>query len=273
MKKNIENNVFNYFLMNLFRYKIDKKKKLINKVLILFLTVFIACQKPIYVTSIDSNNSSLAIAPSGQDKEIMATIEPYKAQLDEAMNMVIGNSKEELVRAAYQSPLANFVVDLVLIETQEIYNNTIDMALITNGGLRTSIPKGDVTMGNIYELMPFENEIVVLTLEGETMLNLLHYAAFKGNAVFSGVAYKVKNGQTADIFIGDKPFDYDKTYTLAVSDYLAGGGDNMYFLKNALSTDQTGLLFRDAIINHIKKLTAEGKQIISETDDRVTLID
>ena len=224
------------------------------------------------LTSTNVDNSLTAVKVNKQDESAQATIAPYKKQLDAKMNEVIGNAPVELTEADHQSTLGNFIIDLILVQSEKVFGKSIDMAVVTNGGLRTPIPAGDITLGNIYELMPFNNEIVVLELKGESIIKMMHYAAFKGNAVFAGVTYQVKYGQTEEIRIGGKPFDYDKTYTLAVSDYLAGGGDKMTFLTEATQTHQTGLLFRDAIINHIRELTAEGKKVEGKIDNRVVFV-
>ena len=245
--------------------------KIIKKggALIIALSLFVSCQKNIQISTINTNNSLNQVKTEQPDKPTLNQIEPYKQQLSAKMDEVIGYSNKELQKDSYQSELGNFIIDLILKESEKAIQKNIDMALVTNGGLRTPIPKGNITVGNIFELMPFDNQIVVLELTGETVLKMMHYAAFKGNAVFAGVKYKVKNGQTDNIIIGGEGFNFDTTYTLAVSDYLANGGDNMHFLKEAIAVEETNLLFRDAIINHIKILSEKGKNIEGVLDDRV----
>jgi len=247
-----------------------KSNKLIH--ILALISILFSCQKEIVRTSTNVENSITSVKVNKTDIATIKFIEPYKNQLDEEMNKVIGTCPIELIEEDYQSTLGNFIIDLILFQSEKTFNKKIDMAVVTNGGLRTPMPEGKVTVGNIFELMPFNNEIVVLELQGEAVIKMMHYAAFKGNAVFAGVKYKVKNGQTEDIMIAGEPFDYDRIYTLAVSDYLATGGDKMYFLKEATKTHLIGLVFRDAIINHIKELTNNGKNIIGNKDDRVVLI-
>lgn len=234
---------------------------------------FVSCQKTLVHSSTNVENSLTAVKVEIEDGTTLKTIEPYKNQLDEKMNEVIGFAPEELTEAEYQSTLGNFIIDLILVQSERTFEQKIDIAVVTNGGLRTPIPKGKVTIGNIYELMPFNNEIVVIEITGETVIKMMHYAAFNENTAFAGVKYKVKNGQTEDILIGNQPIDFDRTYKLAVSDYLAGGGDKMTFLTESTKTHQIGILFRDAIINHIKGLTANGKNIVGKLDDRVIIVE
>jgi len=233
----------------------------------------ISCQKVLVRTTTNVDKSLTSVEVEKQDESVNQFIEPYKKQLDAEMNSVIGTCPIELIEADYQSPLGNFIIDLILYQSEKTFSKKIDMAVVTNGGLRTPMPKGDVTIGNIFELMPFNNEIVILELKGEAVLKMMKYGAERGNAVFAGVTYKVKNGQAEDIIISGKPLEYENVYTLALSDYLAGGGDKMTFLTESVKTHQLGILFRDAIINHIKELTADGKEIVGKLDDRVIIVE
>lgn len=219
------------------------------------------------------DNSLTPVKVENQDEATNQAIEPYKVQLDEKMNEVIGFAPVELDEAPYQSPLGNFIIDLILEQSIKSFGKPIDMAVVTNGGLRTPIPKGDVTVGNIFELMPFNNEIVVLELEGSSVKKMMQYAATGENAIFAGLKYKVNKGQPEEIIINGKPFNPETTYTVAVSDYLAGGGDKMNFLTESVNTYQLGILFRDAIITHIRELNASGKKIVGAVDDRVEIIE
>src|SRR5690606_6510040 len=106
-----------------------------------------------------------------------ALIAPYRQQVTSKMSEVIGTATTELGKAEYESPLGNFVVDLMLQQTNMIMSEPVDMAQSTNGGLRVPLPAGPINVGNIFELMPFENELVVLTLDGPTTQELFDFAA------------------------------------------------------------------------------------------------
>ncbi|PRY13092.1 5'-nucleotidase-like protein [Pontibacter ummariensis] len=206
------------------------------------------------------------------DPELEARIAPYREQVTEKMAEIIGRAPVELGTADYQSPLGNFVVDLMLAQARERYEGEIDMATTTNGGLRIPIPMGYVEMGTIFELMPFENELVVLTLDGHTVKAFFDVAAEAKYAPVANATYTVKDGKAMDIRIGEEPLKLDQNYTLVTSDYLAGGGDNLSMFKNALKTEKVGLMMRDAIIEQIRELTAKGQAIGADTTMRVTVL-
>lgn len=204
------------------------------------------------------------------DPETETMIAPYRNQVSTKMNEVIGTAATELGKGNHESPLGNFVVDLLLEQTNKLMDTPVDMAQTTNGGLRVPLPAGPVNVGNIFELMPFENELVVLTLDGPTTKELFDFAAKTGISPIANATYTVQNGQATDVKIGGKPLDLSRNYTIVTSDYLAGGGDNMVMFKNALKTEKVGVMMRDMIINHIKELTANGKQITADTKNRVS---
>jgi 2',3'-cyclic-nucleotide 2'-phosphodiesterase (5'-nucleotidase family) len=140
---------------------------------------------------------------------------------------------------------------------------------MTNGGLRAPLPAGPITTGSVFELMPFENELVVLEVPGEVVRQLFDYAAHLKMAV-SGATYTATGGKATDIRIGGQQFNpaQDRLYTIAISDYLAGGGDQLTFFK-PIKPRGTGVLLRNAITDHIRELTAAGKPVEAKVEGRV----
>ncbi len=241
-------------------------------IVLLALLVFVGCKKPLYPVNatIKSTNQVTVTEP---DSELLEIIKPYKERLDAQMNRIIGFSEKELTRGPLQSTLGNFIIDLILVKSEEYYGKPIDFALVTIGGLRTPIPQGNVTVGNIYELMPFENELVVLTLKGSTVEKLLEHSVEHKNTQFAGLTYTIEGGICKNITIDGKPFDVNKSYTMSVSDYLAGGGDHLDFLKESEGTYQLGKTFRGAILEYIEEMTKKGENIACEKDDRVVVVE
>jgi 2',3'-cyclic-nucleotide 2'-phosphodiesterase (5'-nucleotidase family) len=239
---------------------------------LLLICCSIACQRT-WVASPSLQTTDIPIAQFiPADPELENQIAPYRDQVTVKMSEIIGQAPVELRTAEYQSPLGNFVVDLLLEESRELYKGSIDMATTTNGGLRVPIPVGFVKVENIFELMPFENELVVLTLSGNSVKEFFDFAASAKYAPIANATYSIKDGKSTEIIIGGKPFDPNKNYTIVTSDYLAGGGDNQGVFKKSIKTEKVGILMRDAIIKHIRELTAAGKPIIADTSKRVTIL-
>jgi 2',3'-cyclic-nucleotide 2'-phosphodiesterase (5'-nucleotidase family) len=201
-----------------------------------------------------------------------AAIVPYRQQVEQRMKEVIGQAPVELKADVIESSLGNFVADLQRSQAAALLGRPIDMGLMTRGGLRYIIPQGNITVGDVFELMPFENELLVLTLSGATVEKLFQFGASKKILALSNASFTIQNDQPGNIMIGGKPFDKQQTYTLAISDYLANGGDNLFFLKEAIKTEKAGILLRDAIIKHIQQLTAQGKPVEARVEGRVKVL-
>ena len=117
------------------------------------------------------------------------------------------------------------------------YEQNIDLAMFNNGGLRSYIDTGNITRGEIFKLMPFENELVVVSLNKKEFQKLVEY-------------YIKTGGQP--ISFGDSFNLNDTIFSILTSDYLANGGDKMIFFKNK-KYHSIGVKIRDAIINYCQK--------------------
>ena len=195
-------------------------------------------------------------------------IKPYHDKVLAQMQEVIGTAPVALTKNSGENLIVNFVADLQRTAAAQALHEPIALGVMTNGGMRAALPAGNITMGNIFELMPFENELMVLDAPGPVVQQLFDYAAPVRMAV-SGATYTVgPNKRPLDIRIGGQPFDPSKTYSIAISDYLAGGGDNMPFLKTVVPR-HTGLLLRTAIADHIRALTKAGQPVTASIEGRV----
>jgi 2',3'-cyclic-nucleotide 2'-phosphodiesterase (5'-nucleotidase family) len=218
-------------------------------------------------SSIQVNNSTQ------EDESIKSLIEPYKSVLDNEMNEVLIKSKAEAVKGQPESALGNLIADITLAETNRILQAKnlpqADISMLNNGGLRTSLPEGNITVGKIFELMPFENEIVVLTLSGEKAMGLFKYIAKSNGMPLAGATLEIKDENAENIKINGNAFDPNKTYRVATSDYLAGGGDKMRFFSEPISYQILNVKLRDAIINYLRAENKKGNLLNPKTDGRI----
>ncbi len=207
------------------------------------------------------------------DSALIKTVQPFKLKMDSIMNEVIGFSEHELLKGLPESSLGDFVSDAVLKKTNDKYiptdKSVADICLLNNGGLRNQLPKGAITLGNVFELMPFENTVVVLTLSGEKTKLLFESLVENNGAPFSGAIIKTKGKKITELKIGGQDFDINKTYKIVTSDYLAAGGDKYFFFNAPLKIETLNYKLRDAIIDYIKDETAKGNTIKAQTDGRI----
>lgn len=202
-----------------------------------------------------------------KDASINETVAPYKKQLEQSMNEVLNISEHEMLVGKNESLLGNFVADLVLETSKRKYpQEKIDLCLLNTGGLRTSLPKGEITRGKVFELMPFENEIVILTLSKSQVEQLITYVVEKEGCPMAGIRIRVQ-GKESEATINGKAME-ERNYTVVTSDYLATGGDNMLFFFNPVKSVETGIKLRDAIIEFITLEKQAGRTLRTEIDGR-----
>lgn len=207
------------------------------------------------------------------DPDMEAIIAPYRASLDSVMNEVLNYSERPLYKGQPESPLGNLMADLCYSKANEYYQPEdgvyAHLCVLNNGGIRSTIPEGEVTLGRVYELMPFENELVVLTLSGKATLDLFGYINASEGVPLANAQLRLTGDGPRDITIGGIPLDTTLTYKVITSDYLANGGDQMSFFANPENYEVVGLKLRDAIIEYFKEEFAAGRSINAFEDGRI----
>ncbi len=209
----------------------------------------------------------------GNDESIEAFVKPYRDSLVHEMKRVIGEAEYELNGDLPEGCLNNFVADLMLnISSPEVEGIVPDISIVNIKGLRVPINQGPITVESIYQLMPFENEIVYLTMSGKQVQELFDYMATVGGDGMAGASFGIKNNKAINIRVGEQLL-VDRNYIVATSDYLADGGDHFKVFLSAGERVGTGVKVRDAIIQHIKQLSAEGKLVGCQLDKRIYYAD
>jgi len=233
--------------------------KLKNYTIYIVAIIIIACS-PSY--NLQSYNDEVIEVQSPVDSTVLAIITPYQNGIESQMNEVLCVSEMEMKKGRPESLLGNFVTDLCL--------NYADahVCVMNTGGLRSSLPKGNITRGDIYTLMPFENELVVLELDIESFKGLVDYITKRGGEPFSGMTLKAssKGYDIEEVSRMEDYLDFNKGNKIRVltSDYLANGGDKMWFFKDKEQI-KVGIKLRDAIIDHCSK----SDTISSKLDNRL----
>lgn len=212
------------------------------------------------------------------DDEVEAIIKPYREDLLAVMEEQIGVADAALVRRRPESPLGNFVADAILNHARMAIDPDADFALMNRGGIRLpELPAGEITVANIYQLVPFDNRVVVLTLTGSQVETLLQSLAVKQGEPLSGIVYQLERDRTNDekdnwiasnIRIAGAALVPDETYKLATLDYLAGIGGELAVLQKASKRQDGQLFLRDVMIHDIR----QRKTISPVIDGRVSYV-
>jgi len=234
----------------------------------LILVNIAACAPRIHY--LDTSVQYIKAEETSADDEVADMIAPYKKRLDAEMNTVIGNTAADLTIGKPESTLGNWLADLIHQKSEDYYESKIDFALVNHGGVRIPVlAEGEVTRGKIFELMPFDNMLMVLQIDGATVRQIFGTMAANGGwPISQQVSYVIENELPVDILINNEALDDKKIYKVAISDYLANGGDNLFFLKDK-KRHNLGVLFRDAMLEYI--VEQNGEAMNAEVEGRVIM--
>ena len=223
----------------------------------LFLALFLCgCGKSVQVENAETSRIAVdGSVDSIADSAYIAYLAPYKESVEREMAVVIGYTADSLYVASPECPMLNWATEALWYAAKEVYPGQVDIAVVNKGGMRCEWPAGPITQGNVFELMPFDNKLVVLSMKGEDILALCQLFATYGGQGVAGLRMTAVDGQLADVSVGGKPVDKDAIYTVATSDYLAGGADHMDALKNHVDYWDSELLVRDLYIAAVKRDT------------------
>lgn len=206
------------------------------------------------------------------DSSIIAYYAPYKKQLEVEMNRVIGYAVRELPHhRGSESLMGNFFVDALLWKGKQL-DPDVQVSFATKGGIRAGLKAGNITVGNTFEIMPFENALSILTLRGTDMLRLADYIAETGGQPIGGAKLVIEEKKVKEFLIQDKPIDPNAAYKIATYDYLANGGDYVTFFDKLITRKDYTQRIRETLMEYISDLTKQGKHIQSTLDGRVQII-
>ncbi len=239
----------------------------------IILLIFISCKnEPFSLQRIEGKQLPIE-AEIVADSVVNELISPFKKSVEAEMNLVLAYSPTDLYkdREKTETAIGNFMADLCYTRGNPVFkkrtNKNIDFVLLNFGGIRASIPQGNVTTGNAYELMPFENNMVVVELSYKKIQELLEYIARAGSAhPFSKhLQLQCKEKKILSAKINGKEFDENKTYFVLTSDYLQNGGNHMNFFKDPVSLVNLDYKIRTAIIDELDAIDT----IYAKEDGRI----
>jgi 5'-nucleotidase/UDP-sugar diphosphatase len=210
-----------------------------------------------------------------EDAATNAKLLPYTKRVDEKLSEVVASAPQALgienVRNA-ETPVANLVADAMLRAAAGLHP---DFAILNAGSIRVSLPAGKISLRNIFETLPYDNSIVMVTLSGREVLQLFDEAAAVpiGKGGFPAVAgVKVQLNRLAkksiNVMVNGVLIDKNKTYRVVTNSYLAGGGDGYAAFKKAQNKFDTSIFLRDALVDYSRK----NRVLKSAVEGRIVLL-
>ena len=196
------------------------------------------------------------------DPRIEAYIKPYRKHIATYLDSVLAYSKETYTKfdGEYNTALGNFMADALYEQANPVFlkrtGKNIDMAILNYGGMRAIISKGNITIKNAFELMPFENSIVVVAIKGNQIDDIISYLlkSKKANPI-SKLKLKIdKNFNVIEKTINGETIDANRIYYIATNDYLYNGGDYMTFFKPNEGLYKLDYKIRNALIDYFTKI-------------------
>lgn len=242
-------------MVNLKKYKVLFQ----NFGLFLTLLVVFSCNShKMTVTKVEGKLININ-KTNNENKEVEDYIKPYREKIDADLNAVLAIAPQTLDKSGlWQSTIGNLLADVTLQKGNVVFNKrenkSIDICLLNFGGIRAIINKGEVTARTAFEIMPFENSLIVVALNGTQILEIVDYLIITKKAQpLSGITFTISKSKIAkNILVQGKPVEPDKIYYVATSDYLSNGGDNMIFFKNGSQFFDLNYKLRNILIDYFK---------------------
>lgn len=213
-------------------------------------------------TKVKANSSAAKVI------KLVDAAQPAMARVKE----VIGYSSEALTKGYPESALSNWTVDIIMKKVESLAGKRVHVGFGNFGGIRVDMPQGDILLDDILSMFPFKNNLVYLELKGSTLRSVFEWMASTHVQPVGGVKMVVEKGKLTSLLIDDQPVDDEKVYGVATNSFLLSGGDGFYLGKDALATVIYDELVQDAMLESIRKTTAEGKAFEYKKDGRVVII-
>ncbi len=246
--------------------------------LLCLVFALISCSRKVQIQSVRSENIEVKSDDAGEIQaeevhQLNETIAPYRDSLNKRMNEVLAVASVVMEKRRPESLLGNFVADLLVEEFEEATDTKVDLAITNYGGLRVSVlDSGAITTGDVYELMPFDNFVVLASVDSVELMELFYHSLSSGGWPVSKEVQIIQEGTEITALIGGMPIKSNKTYRILVNNYIASGGSDCSFMIN-WDKKAYPFLIRDLIIEHLLEEHEAGNTIHPELSSRIVRFD
>lgn len=241
-----------------------KKYNGVLKLFVIFLTLFfiVSCAKQnFYVSKIEGKRITITDKET-LNQQIENYIKPFRERINKDLDSILAFCPVTLDKSdgKWQSTIGNLLADVTLQRGNLVFKarekKEIDLCILNNGGIRAILPKGNVTSRTAFEIMPFENSLVVMALKGEQILELVDYfITTQKPHPLSGITFNIGKDKLAkNILVQGKPVQKEAIYYVVTNDYLSNGGDNMNFFKKSVQKYDLDYKLRNVLIDYFKEV-------------------
>jgi 2',3'-cyclic-nucleotide 2'-phosphodiesterase (5'-nucleotidase family) len=238
----------------------------------------------VFTLLVSCNKSPLAILSTGDmirldsqyravDKNIDKLIVPYNAKFSALIDEIVGYTSKPMHVRRPESALGNLLADYLLEYGLDHIDSNIDMAVFNKGGFRIPLPPGAITFGHVMQLMPFDNTMVVISLNGLQMKQLAEIMVEGGGDPIAGPneVRLEKSSEKVSLRLNQMEIKVDEDYRVLTSSYLAQGGDNYYIFPEGDFLVDSGIMIRDALEESFRTKTSATNPAQAEIEGRVII--
>lgn len=200
-------------------------------------------------------------------KELLS-VQPQMAPV----KATVGYSTREMDVEYPESELSNWFIDNIMEAVEKVSGHKVDFGVGNFGGIRCSMPAGDIILDDLMSMFPFKNQIVYLELPGSEIRSILETMAAGRFQVLGGCEVVAEDGKLVSAKIGGEPLDDGRQYGVATISFLLEGGDGLYLAHNSSNMKIYDIDIIDIILDKVRSLTEAGKPVEYHTDGRVKII-
>jgi 2',3'-cyclic-nucleotide 2'-phosphodiesterase (5'-nucleotidase family) len=229
-------------------------------ILLTFLTI-LSCSPKTYKV-FESQSTLLNINDSlSETSNLEIFITPFRSHINKDLDSVLAYNPttQDKIKGKWESNIGNLLAEATIKLSNPVFadreNKKIDFCMLNHGGIRSIIPAGNITTRTAYEVMPFENSVIIIGLTGLEVNELARYMLnekkphpLAGITIFTNNNYS----EVKKIIINNSEVIDNQIYYVATSDYLANGGDNMIFFKESTLKYDLDYKLRNLFIDYFK---------------------
>lgn len=201
------------------------------------------------------------------DFQISARLDSYRGIIEQQMGRRIATVTDTLRIGKPESALGNMAADALRSRAAAMLRSYVNVGVVGEDSFKVFFLPGELTVRDVYEFMPYENDLSVLTLNGEMIQKLCNQIAAAGGGPVSGLRFRLEDNRAAGVLINAEIVEPDKEYRVATSSYIADGGGNYPVLWEPLDRVDLRVSMRDIYISYFRNQV----ELSPETDGRIRL--
>ena len=200
------------------------------------------------------------------DPDMAQQLEAYRNTLNQKMDRKVATVQDTLRFGKPEAALNNHVADALRFQAASTLRKFVHVGVIGEESFKLFFLPGELTIGDVYEFIPFNNHLVVLSMSGEQLMELIEQVAEMGGAPISRARFGIdENGNPNGVLVNAEVIDMDSEYLVATSSWAANGGDKFPALWNASERIDLTLSIQDVYINYFRNQV----ELTASTDGRI----